>query len=66
MVKSVWIEWGPNRDQFAAFPPRPCWQCGKPTPWLEVNFEAPTCIGCVDGAWIAYNAAERAAGPVVF
>lgn len=25
--------------------PRPCWHCGQPTRFLEVNFEAPLCPG---------------------
>ena len=27
-------------DHIWAWRPAPCWHCGKPTHWVEVNFEA--------------------------
>jgi hypothetical protein len=59
-VEPVWIEWGPDRDSFAAFPSGPCWQCGKPTHWVEVNFETQLCLGaCNEAARAEYAAALR-------
>ena len=23
--------------------PRPCWNCGEPTSWIDIIFEAPLC-----------------------
>lgn len=35
--------------------PRPCWHCGAPTRYVEVNFEAPLCPGaCTDEKDAAY------------
>lgn len=34
----------------------PCWMCGTPTPYIEVNFEAYTCSEeCWDAAWARYH-----------
>lgn len=33
----------------------PCWRCGRPTRWCELNFEAHTCSpDCNDDAWRVY------------
>lgn len=36
----------------------PCWVCGEPTTWAEMNFMAWTCPGCVDEAWRQYYEAN--------
>lgn len=36
--------------------PGKCWHCGKPTVWIEINFEAPLCLGaCTDAKWKEYQ-----------
>lgn len=33
----------------------PCWHCGRPTQWVELNFEAHLCSEeCVDAKWKEY------------
>jgi hypothetical protein len=33
----------------------PCWQCGRLTSFLEINFEAYTCSDeCADAGWAEY------------
>ena len=35
--------------------PRPCWNCGAATNYVEVHFEAPLCPGiCTDTKWTQY------------
>lgn len=43
---------------------RPCWHCGKPTPWIEINFETNLCPGaCNDAKTAEWWEADRRAGP---
>ena len=40
----------------AAQAPENCWHCGKPTVWVEINFEAHLCLGaCTDAKWREYR-----------
>lgn len=45
-----------------------CWICGERTTWVELNFMAWTCPGCVDAAWRQYDEAnaeqDRVYGPL--
>lgn len=47
--------------------PRPCWHCGRPSRWLELNFEAPlhpgACSDAKDVEWWTALAAQRHAQP---
>lgn len=38
----------------------PCWHCGVPTPWVELNFESALHPGpCTLAKWAEYHAANR-------
>jgi hypothetical protein len=38
----------------------PCWHCGKPTHWVDLDFEAPLCFGeCSRAKWREYLEACR-------
>lgn len=48
-------------DHVWAWRPGPCWQCGRPTHWVEVHFEAPTHRGrCTRDATQGWIAADNA------
>jgi hypothetical protein len=44
--------------------PRPCWNCGDETHYVEIHFEAPLCPGrCTDVKWAEYDEENRRLGP---
>lgn len=39
---------------------KPCWICGQPTTWVELNFQTWVCVGvCTERAWQKYWEANR-------
>jgi hypothetical protein len=56
----VELEHPDHRDSMWFMTEKPCWICGKPTTWVELNFQAWVCTGaCTDEAWRRYWEADR-------
>jgi len=59
----LWFQPGDDMNEVMKCPEaKPCWQCGTPTRFVELNFEAHVCSeACNDAAWRDYFEACRKA-----
>lgn len=47
-------------DHIEGMTERPCWHCGRPTHWLELNFGTSLCPGdCTDAKWAEFDEYNR-------